>query len=258
VTSGTPPPAIWATIARAFRDALPLMRSGPTAYVALAVLSLLVGLYIPFSHGPGRDPFAADSTFTVRLQLAFRTHNILSSLAAPFVVFPSVARTADPAFRFTAAKLFGFIGVTIVVSVAAGSGFLLFVLSIFYLGARFSHAPWAYILFLLVAVGAYVGVKFSQAPWAFVLSEGKNPFAESWELTKGMFWRTLGFSLVLVFAAIPPTLGSFVLMLPIIVLPTLAFALLPVAVLLYMYAYNATFLGQVRWMLALRASAVRA
>ena len=51
--------------------------------------------------------------------------------------------------------------------------------------------------FLLFVPGFFLAIKWSQVVWCYLLSEGKNPFGESWEITKGMFWRTFLFLLVL-------------------------------------------------------------
>jgi hypothetical protein len=239
VTSGSPPgigavPGIGETIAGAFRDALPLMRSRQTVYAVLAVLCALGGLGVPLVHGFGVNRSGQNMDFMVRLQLAFQAPNLIGALAAIFVVLPTVARTANPAFRLTPGKFFGMIGVAIVVGVASQVGFI-----------------------LLIVPGVYVAVKLSQSVWAFLLSEGKNPWGESWAITIGSFWTTFGFAIALGFATIVPLLGYFCAAVLAIAVPLLAFVLLPVAFLCYVYTYHVALLGQMRWMVALRASAIR-
>jgi hypothetical protein len=108
-------------------------------------------------------------------------------------------------------------------------------------------------LILLVVPGVYILVKWSQTVWTYVLSEGKNPFGESFEITKGHFWHTLGFALLLGIAIIVPlAVVSFLAAAIAGAVPFLAVLLSPIAFLAYVFVLHVLRLGEMRWMLALR------
>jgi hypothetical protein len=200
----SPQPSIGEIIDRAFRDALPVMRSRTPVYGVLAAIAALGGLFLPFAHAMGSTPVEG-----TRLQLALQPPNVLGAIAIFFVI-PTVARTVRPEFRMTVGRVFGLIGIAIAIGVVVEVGFL-----------------------LLIVPGVYMAVKWSQAQWAYLLGEGKNPFGESFEMTKGHFWHTLGFSILLALAA--------------------GVVLAPIALLGYIFAVHVAQLGSMRWMLALRA-----
>jgi hypothetical protein len=230
--TGSRRPDIGETISFAYRAAWPLMLSRRTIYSVLAVMCGLAGIGLPFVHGMGVGPNGQDLDFSTRLQLAVQTPNLLGGLAALFVVIPTVARAGNPEFRMTVGKFFGMIGVGIVVGIVAELGLL-----------------------LLVVPGVYLAVKLSQSVWAFLLTEGKNPWSESWEITKGSFWQTLLFLIVAGFAGALPIVGYFVAAGLAVAVPVLGFALLPAAFVCYLFSYHVVMLAQMNWMLGLRSAA---
>jgi hypothetical protein len=96
-------------------------------------------------------------------------------------------------------------------------------------------------------------VKWSQATWTYLLSDGENPFGESWELTTGHFWETLGFmTLLALLLTVVLAVGFFLPAAIAIFVPVLAVLLAPIALLGYVFADHVAFLAQMRWMLELR------
>ena len=217
-------PSIGGTIDRAFRDALPLMRTRTRVYAVLAVLAAVCGISVPFAQAVGNLPVDA-----VRLELFLQPTNILGAIAM-FFVLPAVARTVRPEFVMTVGRVFGIIGVLIALGVVVDIG-----------------------LILLIVPGVYMLVKWSQTVWTYVLGEGKNPFGESFEITKGHFWHTLGFAFLLGIAVIVPL--AVVLVCAAVIagaVPFLAVVLSPIAFLAYVFVIHVLRLGEMRWMLALR------
>ncbi len=217
-------PSIGATIDRAFRDALPLMRTRTRVYAGLAVLAGVCGIFVPFAQAVGNL-----SVDVVRLELFVQPPNILGAIAM-FFVMPAVARTVRPEFVMTVGRVFGIIGILIALGVVVDIGFI-----------------------LLIVPGVYMLVKWSQTVWTYLLGEGKNPFGESFEITKGHFWHTLGFALLLGVAVVVPL--AVVLFCAAAIagaVPFLAVVLSPIAFLTYIFVLHILRLGEMRWMLALR------
>jgi hypothetical protein len=231
-TTGARRPDIGETIGFAYRNAWPTLVSRRTVYTVLAAICALAGIGLPFVHGMGVSPNGLNFDFSTRLQLAVQTPNLLGGLAALFVVVPTVARVANPAFRMTAGKFFGMIGVAIVVAIATELGFV-----------------------LLIVPGVYLAVKLSQAVWAFLVIDGKNPWAESWAITKGSFWHTLLFLIAAGFAGALPLVGFFVAAPLAAAVPVLGFALLPAAFVCFVFSYHVLLLAQIFWMTGLRSAA---
>jgi len=228
-------PDIGAAVGSAFRDAVPLMRSRRTALAVYAALCALAGLGVPFAHGMGVSPSGQNLDLQARIQIAIQTPNVLGAVAALFVVIPSVARSGDPAFRMSAGKFFGMLGVAIVALVATEIG-----------------------MFFFVVPGVYVGVKLSQSVWTFLLGSGQNPWAESWSITSGAFRPTLLFLFALACGAAVPLSGFFVAVVVAFEIPFIAVVAMPIAFLAYVYAFYAVMLGQMRWMSALRSGTAQA
>jgi hypothetical protein len=217
-------PSIGGIIDRAFRDALPLMRTRARVYAFLAVIAAVCGLFVPFAQAIGNLPVDA-----VRLELLVQPPNILGAIAM-FFVTPAVARTVRPAFVMTVGRVFGLIGVLIALGVVVDIGFM-----------------------LLIVPGVYMLGKWSQTVWTYLLGEGKNPFGESFEITKGHFWHTLGFALLLGIAVVVPLAVVFFCAAAIAgAVPFLAVVLAPIAFLAYVFVIHVLRLGEMRWMLALR------
>jgi uncharacterized membrane protein len=219
-------PDIVAVIRSCFRDAWPLMASRMNVYWILALVCAL--LYVAtFNLARTGD---AQFQENLRLQEALQPANLCAAIAAFFVIAAAV-RTVRPEFRMTAATVLAIIGLAIAVGICTELGF-----------------------FLFIVPGLWWGVKLSQTVWAYLLSDGENPFQESWQITTGHFWETLGFfilmsilvSLVLlVVFAVPATIAFFV--------PLSGIVLAPLAFLGYTYVYHISILANMRWMLELRA-----
>jgi hypothetical protein len=217
-------PSIGGIIDRAFRDALPLMRTRTRVYTVLAVLGAVCGIFVPFAQAVGNLPVDA-----VRLELFVQPPNILGAVAM-FFVMPAVARTVRPEFVMTVGRVFGIIGVLLTLAVVVDIGFI-----------------------LLIVPGVYMLVKWSQTVWTYLLGEGKNPFGESFEITKGHFWHTLGFALLLGIAVVVPLAVIFFCAAAIAgAVPLLAVVLSPIVLLAYVFVIHVLRLGEMRWMLALR------
>jgi hypothetical protein len=217
-------PSIGGIIDRAFRDALPLMRTRMCVYAVLAILAAVSGMFVPFAQAVGNLPVGA-----VRLELLVQPPNILGAIAM-FFVTSAVARTVRPEFAMTVGRIFGMIGVLIALGIVVEVGFI-----------------------LLIAPGVYMLTKWSQTVWTYLLGEGKNPFGESFEITKGYFWHTLGFAVLLGFAVVVPLAAVFFCAAAIgVAVPFLAVLISPVALLVYVFVIHVLRLGEMRWMLALR------
>jgi hypothetical protein len=198
------------------------MRTRTRVYAALAVLAAVCGIFVLFARAIGNLPVNA-----VRLELFVQPPNILGAIAM-FFVLPAVARTVRPEFVMTVGRVFGVIGVLVALGVVVDIGFI-----------------------LLIVPGVYMLGKWSQTVWTYVLSDGKNPFGESFEITKGHFWHTLGFALLLGIAVVVP-LAVVVICAAAIAgaVPLLAVVLSPLAFLAYVFVMHVLRLGEMRWMLA--------
>ena len=152
----------------AFVGAWPIMRSRISVYGVLAAIGALAGLSVPFVHLA--DPNAQEQW---QVQMAVQPANLLGAIATFFAI-PAIVRTARPEFRLTFMRILGMLGIGLAIGVVGEIGF-----------------------FLLIVPGVLIFVKWSQATWTYLLGDGKNPFGESWEITTGHFWETLGFFFLL-------------------------------------------------------------
>jgi hypothetical protein len=213
------------TIEGAFKDAWPLMQSRMTVYLILAGVCALVSLAAPL------DFLVRDlrQAWQIRIEAVAQPANALGALALFFVI-PAVARTVRPEFVMTFGRILGLFGVGLVVGVVSEVG-----------------------IFLLVAPGIWFLGKWYLATWCYLLSDGKNPFGESWEITTGYFWETFGFAILLSMVVTAALLIAFFIPIAIAAfVPVLAVVLCPLALLAYIFTTHVTALAQMRWMLALR------
>jgi hypothetical protein len=211
-------------VQRAFADAWPIMRSRISVYAVLAAIAALAGLSVPFVHLA--DPNAQEQW---QVQMAVQPANILGAIATFFAV-PAVVRTARPEFWLTFGRILGMMGIGIAIGVVSEIGF-----------------------FLLIVPGVLIFVKWSQATWTYLLSDGKNPFGESWEITTGHFWETFGFFFLLeLVLTILLIVGYFLPAAIAIFVPVLSVVLVPIAFLAYVFTSHVALLAQMRWMLELR------
>jgi hypothetical protein len=215
----------------AFNDALPLMRSRQRLWLIFAAIAGLGGLLLPFLPATMTSISPTGATMEIpgaRLQMAAQWPNVLGAISS-FFVLGSVLRTFQPSWRWTVRTFFTLLGIGIALA------FMIGVASIF-----------------LVIPGIFLAVKLSQTAWCYLLGFSDNPFGESWELTKGMFWQTLLFVLLVAIVV-------FVLMLAFGLAAELAFwlpfagiVLLPIGYLVYVFALHVSYLANMRWALALR------
>jgi hypothetical protein len=216
-------PDIVQIVRGAFADAWPIMRSRIFVYGVLATVSALAGLSVPFVHladGNAQEQW--------QVQMAVQPANVLGAVAV-FFALPAVLRTVRPEFRMTFIRILGMIGIGIAIGVVSEVG-----------------------LFFLIVPGVLMFVKWSQATWAYLLGDGKNPFGESWEITTGHFWETLGFFFLLELVVTVLLIGFFLPAAIAIFVPVLSVVLAPIAFLAYVFASHVSLLGQMRWMLELR------
>lgn len=225
-------PDIWGIIAGAFRDAWPLMRKRMPVYYVLAALCALLSLGATAWVRSVADPSVQTS---LRIEAAFQPANLCAAIAAFFALAAAV-RTVRPEFKMTFLTVLALIGISFVVGLASELG-----------------------LILLIVPGVWVAIKLSQATWAYLLASGKNPFAESWEITTGHFWETFAFLIVLSLLVTLVMIVTYFL--PAVVGYLVPFSLVilgPVAFLGYLYAYHVAILAEMRWMLELRRMPVAA
>ncbi len=215
---------ILAVLESALRDAGPLMRSRKV-YLTLAVLcALLVGAALALAN-------ALDPTSQVQLrENAFSSAIGICMGVAAFFVMPAVARTVRPDFRLT----------------VRGAVVLLLIAFVTGIGTEIG-------LVLLVLPGLWFGIKTSLATWTYLLSDGENPFAESWRLTTGHFWET--FCLFFLLWVVMVLIDLVVLVVPVVVsvlVPLAGIVLAPLTFLGMVYVYHILCLTNMRWMLELR------
>lgn len=220
-------------IQSAFSDALPLMRSRQRLWLIFAAIAGLGGLLLPFLPATMTSVSATGASVEVpgwRLQMAAQLPNVLGAISSFFVV-GSVLRTVRPGWHWTVGTFFVLVGIAILLELIVDIG-----------------------LILLVIPGIFLYVKLSQTAWYFLLGEGKNPFAESWELTKGMFWPTFLFLILVAIVVLVLMIGGFGLAADLAYwLPYAGIVLLPIAYLGYVFALHFVILANVRWAVALRA-----
>jgi len=217
-------PDIFAIVQGAFRDAWPVMRSRAGIYGLLAALCALGALAVPFAYLAG-----ADLQQEVRLQMALQPANLCGAVAS-FFAMAAVARTERPGFELTFVRVLAVVGIAIAVGAAA-----------------------EFALVLLILPGVWIGTKWSLATWTYLLSDGENPFGESWAITTGHFWETFAYAILMAIAVgVLLAAGFFLPAFLAYLLPPAAVVLVPIAFLAYVFAYHVTFLGQMRLMLELR------
>ncbi|MFY9718536.1 MAG: hypothetical protein WAK16_02725 [Candidatus Cybelea sp.] len=218
-------PDLFRLIEGAFRDAWPLMKSRMKVYWILAGICAIASLPAILAYF---TPNAQDA-WQIRIQMAIQPADALGAIAV-FFVMPAVARTVRPEFAMTFGLILAVFGIGLIVGVLAEIG-----------------------IFLLILPGVWIMVKWYLATWCYLLSDGKNPFGESWEITTGHFWETFGFAILLSMLVTAGLLVGFFLPVAIAILvPALAVVLCPLAFFAFVFAYHVTFLAQMRWMLALR------
>jgi hypothetical protein len=221
----TAAPDIFRLIEGAFRDAWPLMKSRMKVYWILAGICALASLPAMLAYFTPN----AQAAWQIRIQAAIQPAEALGSIAIFFVI-PAVTRTVRPEFAMTFGRILAVFGIGLAIGVVGEIG-----------------------IFLLIVPGVWILVKWYLATWCYLLSDGKNPFGESWEITTGRFWETFGFSILLSMLVLVALLVGFFLPVAIAVfVPALAVVLGPLAFFAFVFANHVTLLAQMRWMLALR------
>lgn len=218
------PPDVLHVIESALRDAGVLLRARKV-YLTLAVLcAVLVAVMIAVANAAG--PSIQNQ---LRAQAFADPVNLCAGIAA-FFVMPAVARTVRPEFKLTFAGVLALIGIGFVEGIGTQIG-----------------------LVLLVLPGIWFFVKISLAPWTYLVSEGKNPFGETWQLTTGHFWETFCLHFLLgILVFLIDLVGLIVPIVIAVLVPITGVVLAPVAFLVIVYVYHVISLAQLRWMLELR------
>ena len=114
----------------------------------------------------------------------------IAVLIISFYALADSIRTVRPDFKMTFVGVLAMVGLSIVVGLAIDVGALLFIIPAF-----------------------WIAVKLSQTVYVYFLRTGQSALGESWNITTGHFWQTLGFyfllSLVVGFAMILPLYVAF-------------------------------------------------
>jgi hypothetical protein len=218
-------PDTMAVIGSSFRSAWPLMERRLPVYGILAVLTacgVVLGMWLNSFAGPSDQQM-------VRFDIAWQPMAAFTAIAM-FFILPEVIRAVRPEFKMTFALVLLYIGIGFVAALAIEIGFV-----------------------LVIWPGVWLAVKLGFSTYIYLIEPDKNPFAESWQLTTGHFWSTLGFMLLLailvglvelVVIGVPIALAWF--------FPSGAIVLSPLALFGSIYVYYVSFLAYVRWLLELR------
>jgi|GEM_PF-3595512 len=240
-------------IQSAFADAWPLFTSRKIVYLILMVIAALcwvLALNLPPAvsgpYGAMTDP---------RLGFALDVVSVLGGLAAWFAI-PAAVRTIQPSFAMTVGRVFGIIGLGIVIAIVVGGGMGILYGLAFWLFFKSSAATTFFGALCIVAALIYVfwiGIRWSQVVWAYLLGEPLNPFAASWRLTAGRFWQTFVFLIALsilatiVLGIVFAIVGGIAF-----VLPVVGFVIVPLGLAVYIWLINVVYLAEVRWFVRLR------
>ena len=213
-TVPAPRPTIGSTIRSSFQDAPAVVMTQRIPYIIILALAFLASLALLSNPQP-----------IVGVQAFFSVCAV-----CVFFALPAALRTFIPQFRLT----FG--GVILLIVVGIG------------LAIAFEIG-----LFLLIVPGILVFVRWQFAPLLAVIGDQGNPYARSWNITRGAFWPTFG--LIVAVSCI----AGLIVVIPTIIVGLVAEMLRPSAPVLglivgaaYIFAVNFQYLALVRWMTALR------
>ena len=171
-TSLSPAPEIGTIIGSSFSDALDLTKKNIVPVALLIGFAALIGVL--FALGTFVDYRGRSSDVSPLGQAVVMIFLVLFYVVNYYSVAAAV-RTVNPAYRMTVGPFFGFFGYQLLV------GLLTAIAS-----------------FFLFIPGIWVGVKLTPVPFIYALTGGKpDALGESWEITTGYFWHTLGFMILL-------------------------------------------------------------
>jgi hypothetical protein len=141
-------------------------------------------------------------------------------------------RTVRPEFHMTFGGLLAIIGLSLLVGLVVDVGLLLFIIP-----------------------GFWIGVKLSQTIYAYFLRPGRGALAESWNITTGHFWPTLGFYIVLgFFVGFAMLLPFYVALFFSLLYPLSAIVMIPFVFAIWSFMQYFNSLVHVRWTEALLRS----
>jgi hypothetical protein len=156
----------------------------------------------------------------------------IAVLIISFCALADSIRTMRPDFKMTFVGVLAMIGLSIVVGIAIDVGALLFIIPAF-----------------------WIAVKLSQTVYVYFLRPGRSALGESWNITTGHFWETLGFylllSLVVGFAMILPLYVAFFFS---ALYPLSGIVLIPFVFAIWSFIQYFNALVHVRWTEALLRS----
>ncbi len=167
-----PAPEIGTIVGSAFSDALDLTKKNIVPVALLIAFATLIGVLFtlgafPEYRGQSGDASPLEQAVVLMFLLLFYVVNYYSVAAA--------VRTVNPEYRMTVGPFFGFFGYQLLVGLFTAIA----------------------TLFLFVP-GIWVGVKLTPAPFVYALTGGEpDALGQSWHITTGYFWHTLGFVILL-------------------------------------------------------------
>ncbi|GAC1505405.1 MAG: hypothetical protein NVS1B14_10960 [Vulcanimicrobiaceae bacterium] len=173
-------PDPWRVLRGAFARAGSLvLRDNFVSYLILAIFSVIDGALMRNFTYRGKD--LLDNSFPLSAWL---------SVIAFYFTLAAALRARDPSYKRTVSKAFG-VTTTFFISLLATVVGMLF----------------------LIVPGIWVGTKLSLAPFAYSLAKhgpagtATDAVSESWNLTTGYFWPTVGLALLqILLAFLPPFL----------------------------------------------------
>ncbi|HET9392874.1 MAG TPA: hypothetical protein VFO29_05055 [Candidatus Rubrimentiphilum sp.] len=156
-------PEMGTVIGSAFADALGLMKKN------LIPVGLFVG-----TAALGGLLFALKAANYNATQAGIAIFFALFYVVTYYSIAEAV-RTVNPSYRMTVGAFFGFFGYQLLVGLFTFLAFL-----------------------FLIIPGFWVGVKLAFAPYIYAITDGRSDaLGDSWSITTGYYWYSLGFSILL-------------------------------------------------------------
>jgi hypothetical protein len=214
-------PSVFDVLGRSLGDGWTLLRANPIptfVIVAVALIGALVELVLPIEAG--------------QRPLGERLANwqALSSFVFFFAVATG-ARTIKPEYQMTFGEFFAFVGWSLLSTIVSVVGFFLFVVPGFWLTGKLWPSAYARVL------------------------GSRDPMTDSWNATTGVYWPTLGLSLLFSALSFGITFAcAFVTGLLTMVFPVLGIVAMLAGTVIGCWFLYAFALGYLRWTDALLPS----